>query len=98
MDGAVIALFPGQKVLHWQPLRRRKMMDADECQLGVGALAAGGFEGSNSKIMGRICSRRWSGTSWMVSSVALLPIVNPRPFAAYPNLKLVPCPSFEIIS
>ena len=43
MNGVVIALFPGQKVLHWQPLRRRKMMDAVECQLGVGALAAGGF-------------------------------------------------------
>ena len=53
---------------------------------------------SNSKIMEWLCSQRWSGISRMVSSVALLPTVNPRPFAAYPNLKLMPCPSFEIIS
>ena len=34
----------------------------------------------------------------MVSSVALLPIVNPCPFAAYPNLKLALRPPFEIVS
>jgi len=54
--------------------------------------------GSNARIMERICSQRWSGISRMVSSIALLPIVNPRPFAAYPNLKLVSRPSFEIVS